>query len=155
MVFFMSAKQSKNPFYDEWQTPYGVPPFDEIKEEHYMPAFKDGMKEQLDNVNKIVSNADEPSFKNTIQAMEVSSPLLDKVSNVFFNLTSANTSDGLIKIREEVSPLLSSHRDDINLNEDLFKRIKKLYENNESLGFTVEQQTLLEKYYKQECFCQE
>jgi peptidyl-dipeptidase Dcp len=148
LVLIMNTSENKNPFYEEWQTPYGVPPFDKIKDEHYMPAFKDGMKEELENIDKIASNKNEPTFKNTIEAMEVSSPLLDKVSNVFFNLSSANTDDALIKIREDVSPLLSSHTDDINLNENLFKRIKKLHESQESLKLTVEQQMLLDKYYK-------
>jgi len=148
LFFFMSAKQMNNPFYQEWDTPFGVAPFDQIKDEHYMPAFKDGMKEELKNVDKIASNKDDPTFKNTIQAMEESRPLLEKVSFVFFNLSSANTTDGLLKIREQVSPLLSGQKDDVNLNENLFERIKKLYDTKDKLNLTVEQNTLLEKYYK-------
>ena len=106
------------------------------------------MKQELENVDKIANSKDDPTFINTIQALEIRSPLLDKVRNVFDNLVSANTSDGLLKIREELSPLRSGQKDDINLNENLFKRIKKLYDTMDILDLTVEQQTLLEKYYK-------
>lgn len=148
-MVLMSGRQQINPFYEEWTTPFGVAPFDRIKEEHYMPAFEKGMKEQLENVKKIADNSQKPTFKNTIEAMELSSPLLDKVGNVFFNLSSANTSDGLLTIRKEISPLLSEHRDNIHLNENLFKRIKTLQYGKDKLNLTTEQGKLLDDYYKE------
>ncbi|MCB0281470.1 MAG: M3 family metallopeptidase [Calditrichaeota bacterium] len=148
-MFFMYAKQdSNNPFYSEWKTPFQSPPFEEIKDEHYMPAFKLGMEEHLKEIQAIASNDASPSFANTIEAMEKSGKLLDKVSYVFFNLSSANTNDEMKAIQKEVSPLLSTHNDDINLNPKLFKRIKTLYEQKDKINLTTEQQRLLEDYYK-------
>lgn len=135
-----------NPFYKEYDTPYGVPPFEEIKDEHYMPAFKDGMKEQLKEVDAIANNDEDPTFENTIVAYEKSGELLSKVANVFYTLTGADTNDSIQAIQKEVSPLLSAHNDNIYLNEAFYKRVKTLYENQESLGLTGEQAKLLENY---------
>jgi len=101
--------QNENPFFVEWDTPYGVAPFDQIKNEHYMPAFKKGMEEHNAEIKAIVENQAAPTFENTIEAMEYSGALLDKVSNVFYNLTSSVTSDELQAIQTEVSLLLLRH----------------------------------------------
>jgi peptidyl-dipeptidase Dcp len=138
--------QSENPFYMEWDTPYGVPPFDQIKNGHYMQAFDDGIAQQIEEVNAIASNSDAPTFENTIAAFEKSGVLLTKVSNVFFNLTSANTNDSIQGIAREVSPKLSAHNDNIFLNADFYGRVKVLFEQKDDLNLTVEQAKLLENY---------
>ena len=83
-VFFMTAAQSTNPFYQEWKTPYGTPPFDKIKQDHYLPAFKQGIEEQNKEIAAILNSDEEPTFENTVEALEYSGGLLTKVSNVFF-----------------------------------------------------------------------
>ncbi len=138
--------QTENPFYQEWDTPYGVPPFDQIKDEHYMEAFKDGMDQQLAEVDLIANNEEDPTFENTIEAFEKSGSLLNKVSNVFFNLTSANTNDSLQGISRVISPELSAHGDNIFLNENFYNRVKTLYDQRADLDLTIEQNKLLENY---------
>jgi len=142
-----SAMQSSdNPFYQEWNTPYGVPPFEQIKDEHYMSAFTDGMAQQLTEVEAIANNEAAPTFENTIEAYEKSGELLTKVANVFFNLTSAHTNDSLKAISREISPKLSAHNDNIYLNSKFYERVKALYDQKEELNLTTEQKKLLEKY---------
>ncbi|MBU2444954.1 MAG: M3 family metallopeptidase [Bacteroidetes bacterium] len=152
VINFSFAQDSKinikNPFFQKYETPFEVPPFDKIKEEHYLPAFKGGIEAQQKEVQDIVNNPQPPTFSNTIQALEYSGNLLTKVGSVFYNLNSANTNDELQKIAKEVSPLLSKHRDDINLNEKLFQRIKTIYEGRGKLNLTAEQMRLLEEHYK-------
>ncbi|MBD3275141.1 MAG: peptidase M3 [Candidatus Marinimicrobia bacterium] len=149
LLFLMScAQQSSNPFYAEYDTPYQTPPFEQINTEHYMPAFEKGMAEQQAEVEAIATSPDEPTFENTLVAMEESGELLNRVSNVFFNLTGANTSDELQEIYKEVAPKLSRHYDNIYLNEDLFSRVKTIYENQDQFDLDREQQKLLEDYYK-------
>jgi len=143
-----SIATGENPFYTEWQTPFGVPPFSEIADEHYMPAFTKGMEEHLKEIDEIAKNEEAPTFANTIEAMERSGKLLNKVSYVFFNLVSANTNDAKQAIQKEISPLLSKHSDDIYLNADLFERVKTLYDNQKDMELTREQERLLEDYYK-------
>lgn len=138
-----------NPFFEEWQTPFGVPPFEQIKEEHYMPAFEEGMKRQKLEIEDIVNNSDPPTFENTVEALERSGKLLSKVKNVFNNLTSAHTNAVLQKIEAEVKPLLAKHNDDINLNENLFRRIQTVYKQKDILDLNPEQSMLLEKTYKE------
>lgn len=140
---------AENPFFEEFQTPFGVPPFDRIHEEHYMPAFLEAMKQHKQEIDAIVSQNEPPSFENTIEALAQSGALLTKVGNVFDNLTSAHTNEKLQKIEEEVAPLLAKHKDDIMLNENLFERVKAVYEQRDILDLTAEQKTLLEKTYKE------
>ncbi len=130
-VMIYSCKQKEkeditktNPLLKEWNTPYGVPPFDEIKEEHYEPAFDFAMKEQKENIENIINNSEEPTFENTIEALEYSGLLLSKVSGVFYNMLSSNTNDSLQAIAQRISPKLSKHYDEITLNEKLFERIE-------------------------------
>ena len=139
--------QAENLMLQEWDTPFQTPPFDEIKDEHFMPAFLETMKAEIVEVEAIVNNKEEPTFKNTIEALEKSGEMLDRVSRVFGCLNGANTNDELQNISKEVAPLLAKHNDDINLNEKLFARIKQIYEKKESLGLTPEQNTLLENYF--------
>jgi peptidyl-dipeptidase Dcp len=137
-----------NPFYSEYDTPFGTPPFTKIKIEHYKPAFIDGMAQEKTEIDAIAYNPEPPTFENTVAAMEKTGELLDKVSLVFFNLTSSMTNDNMQEIAKELSPLLSQHRDDISLNEKLFERVKAVYEQKADLNLNVEQKMLLDEYYK-------
>ncbi len=139
---------SDNPFFASYDTPYGVPPFDKIKAEHFIPAFEKGMEESKKEVEAILSNKDEPTYENTVVALDRAGELLSKVSNVFFNLTSANTSPELQKIEMEISPKLAAHSDEINLDPRLFERLKSVYENREKFNLTDEELFLLENSYK-------
>jgi peptidyl-dipeptidase Dcp len=137
-----------NPFFAEYKTPFGVPDFGKIKNEHFEPAFEAGMKQQAAAIQRMLMRRDAPTFENTIEAMERSGELLSRVSTVFNNLNSANTSDEIQKIAQSLAPKLSKHRDDISLNPQLFQRVKGLYEQRDQLKLTPEQQRLLEKTYK-------
>lgn len=141
------AKVTENPFYQEWNTPHGVPPFENIRDGHYMTAFEDGMKEQLAEVETIAANPEPPTFENTIAAFEKSGWLLEKVRKVFYNLNSANTSDSIQAIAKVIGPRLSVHSDNIYLDANFYARVKTLYEQKESLGLSVEQAKLLENYH--------
>ena len=136
-----------NPFFSTWNTPYEIPDFAHIKNEHYMPAFREGMRRQMAEIDAIVNNSETPTFENTVLAYEYSGALLQEVSAVFFNLSECENSDEMETIAEEVTPLLSKHGDDIALNEALFARIKAVYDQREALGLTGEQRRLVEKHY--------
>ena len=127
---------------------FDTAPFSEIKNEHFKPAFLQAMAAARAEIDAITSNTDDSSFENTIEALEFSGQQLDRISSVFFNLNSAETNEEIQKIAQEVSPLLSEFGNDITLNEDLFKRIKSVYEQKASLNLSVEQNTLLDKRYK-------
>ncbi len=144
----VSCSDTQNPFFAEFDTPYGVPPFDKIKTEHYMPAFIEGMRQDSLEIEAIANNPEPPTFANTIEALEYSGAMLDRVSSVFFNLYSADTNDDMDAIAEKVSPLLSDHSDNITLNAALFKRIKAVYDKRDSLNLNHEQMRLLEKRYQ-------
>ncbi|MDL2305401.1 M3 family metallopeptidase [Bacteroides sp. OttesenSCG-928-D19] len=137
-----------NPFFAEYQTPFEVPPFDLIKAEHFKPAFLQGMEEEMAEINAICNNPEAPTFENTIVAMDQSGSLLRKVRTVFSGLSGANTTDEIDALSREMSPLFSKHSDDIRLNPALFKRVKTLYEQKETLGLNKEQLKLLEETYK-------
>ena len=137
-----------NPFFTEYQTPFGVPPFEQIKTEHYKPAFLTGMEEQMSEIEDIVNNTDPATFENTIAALDQSGALLSKVSQVFYGLNSANTNEELQALSKELSPILSKHSDDISLNAKLFERIKYVYENQDKEKLDKEQKKLLEETYK-------
>ena len=136
-----------NPFFAPSTLPYQFPAFDKIKNEDYTPAFTEGMRQQIAEVEAIAGNADAPSFDNTIVAMERSGQLLTRVSNVFFNLTGTNTNDAMEAIQLEMSPKLSAHNDAIVLNGKLFQRVKALYDARDSLGLDAESKRLLERYH--------
>jgi peptidyl-dipeptidase Dcp len=140
--------QEENPLLSEFDTLYQVPPFDKIKEEHYLPAFKEGMEQQNMEIDAIVNNPEDPTFENTIEAMESTGSLLRKVGKVFGVLNGTMTNEEMQNIAKEIAPLRSKHRDEIRLNAKLFQRIKAVYEQKDKLDLTTEQNTLLEKYYK-------
>jgi len=137
-----------NPFFSSYNTPYDVPPFNLIKNEHYKPAILEGIKKQQQEIDVIVNQKTQPTFENTIIAVENSGELLSKVSTVFNNMNSANTNEEIQQIAKDVAPLLSAHRDNINLNEKLFARVNTLWNQKEQLKLTPEQAKLLEKSYK-------
>jgi len=138
--------EPKNPFLTEYTTPFQVPPFDQIKNEHYLPAFEAGMKEQLADVEAIVGNADTPTFQNTILPFDKSGETLDRVSNVFFNLNECLTNDEMIAIAEQVLPMLSKHSDSIMMNPKLFERIDYVYQHRNEMGLDDQQIRVVEKY---------
>jgi len=138
----------ENPFFKEWNTPFGVPPFDEIKVEHYVPAIKEGIKQQEAEIDAIVNNPEEPTFENTILAYDKSGALLQKVGGVFGPLSSANTSDELQAAAREISPLRTAHSNNISMNANLFNRVKAIYDKRDELGFDQEQMHVVEKYYE-------
>lgn len=148
MMYSCTTQTETNPFLTEFQTPYGVPPFDQIKLEHYEPAFMKGIDEQNANIQAITSNAEAPTFDNVIVAFDNSSPILDRVGGVFYNLTEAETTDELTALSMRLAPVMSEHNDNILLNEALFAKIKAVYQQKDSLQLTTEQRRLLEKTYK-------
>ena len=140
--------EAPNPFLTEYTTPFQVPPFDQIKNEHYLPAFEAGMKEQLAEVEAIVNNEETPTFKNTILPFDKSGQILDRVSNVFFNLNECLTDDEMIAIAEEVLPLLSKHGDSIMMNPKLFERIDYVYQHRNEMSLDDQQIRVVEKYHQ-------
>ena len=139
---------TENPLLTEFKTPFGVPPFDKIELDDYMPAFKEGIAQQQKEVEEIVKQKAAPDFENTIVALDQSGDLLRKVSAIFYGLNSANTNDEMQALSRELSPLLSKNSDDIRMNPDLFVRVKTVYENQESMNLNKEQKKLLEETYK-------
>jgi len=140
--------QNLNPLLTEWTAPFGTPPFGEIKEAHFMPAFQEGMARQKKEIEAIVASTEPPSMANTIEALERTGALLTRVANVFGALTSNNTNEELQKIEAELAPILSKHGDDIVLNATLFERVKAVNDQKDALGLGPEQARLLEKTYK-------
>ncbi|MDD2416519.1 MAG: M3 family metallopeptidase, partial [Parabacteroides sp.] len=143
-----AVKVDANPFLTKYTTPFEVPPFDQIKLEHYKAAFLKGMEAQAKEVNAIVNLKTTPDFENTIAALDQSGKLLTKVSAVFYGQNSANTSDEMQDLSRDLSPLLSKHEDDIKLNAKLFKRVKAVYDSRAKLKLNKEQAKLLEETYK-------
>ena len=140
-------QMNDNPLLTEWNTPYGVPPFNLIKTEHYLPAYNEAMKMHNAEIEAIVNSKEEPDFNNTIAALDYSGELLMRVDNVFENVNEANTNPEMQKIAKEVAPLLSAHYDNIWLNDKLFARVKAVNDIKEALNLTTEQQMLLKKVY--------
>ncbi|WP_229208289.1 M3 family metallopeptidase [Dyadobacter psychrophilus] len=141
-------QQANNPFLSPYNTPFQVPPFDEVEPEHFLPAFEQGMEEQQKNIAAIYSNEAEATFENTIVALERTGDLLTRVSSVFFNLASANTNPEIEALSKEIAPKLSQHSDDIFLNAALFQRVKKVNDLQDKLDLNDAQKRLLEKRYK-------
>ncbi|WP_369996524.1 M3 family metallopeptidase [Winogradskyella sp.] len=131
-----------------FNTKYNTAPFSKIKTEDFLPAFKVAIEKAKSEIDAIANNKAQPTFKNTIEALDYSGEELDRVSSIFFNLNSAETNDDIQKIAQEVSPLLSEFSNDITLNEDLFKRVKAVYDSKSDIELTTEQETLLDKKYK-------
>ena len=142
------AETTPNPFFTEYTTPYGVPPFDQIEVAHYKPALLKGMEEQTKEVEAIVSNPEEPTFENTIVALDQCGQLLQKAMYAFSGQSSVNTNDEIQELEREIYPMLSKHSDDISLNPALFARVKAVYENQAKFNLDKEQKKLLEETYK-------
>lgn len=138
---------SNNPFFEEWNTPFQTPPFSKIKNEHFLPALEEGIKQQRAELEQIINNSEPPTFQNTIAALEKSGKLLTKVTRVFFNLTGANTNDELQKVAEKITPELTKLNNDIYLNEKLYQRIKTIYDEKDKLNLSKEELRLLDNYY--------
>ena len=145
------AADTGNPFLSEFETPYGTPDFDRIKVEHYEPAFLKGIKQQNEEIKAIVENPDEPTFENTIVALDNSGEILARVSGVFFALTEADTNDEMMALEAKIAPMLSEHSDNIFLNQELYKRVAAVHAQEEAgkIQLTTEQHYLLDKYYKE------
>ena len=139
--------EANNPFFGKYKTPHETAPFNKIKVEHYEPAFERGMAEQIKEIDKIVNNKQAATFENTIVALERSGSLLSSISSVFYNLSSAETNDEMMEISQRISPKMSEHGNNISLNEELFKRIKVVYDQKSRLNLDVESSMLLEKTY--------
>ncbi len=137
-----------NPLLEEWRTPFGVPPFDKIKDEHILPAFQEGMKRQREEVAAIAASKEAPTFANTVAALERSGGLLDRVDSVFSNLNSADTNDRRQAIAREVAPLQAALQDDILLDARLFARVKAVWEQRDKLGLEAPDARLLELTWK-------
>jgi peptidyl-dipeptidase Dcp len=144
----LAAKNTENPFFSPYQTPYGAPPFDRIKVEHYMPAFQEGIKQHDAEIERIANNKKAPTFENTIEVLDFSGEMLRNVSLVFFSMTEAETNDVLDKIAEEITPVLSDHNDNLYLNAKLYSRIRILYDQKDNLKLTPEQKRVLCEYHK-------
>lgn len=144
----MTSCKMENPLLTESTAPFGAPQFDKIRNEHYLPAFKAGIREAKAEIDAIVANPDEPTFENTIEAMEYSGRTLNRVAGIFYNINEANTSDELQAIAEEVSPLMTEYSMYVSLNRNLFERVKAVYEKRNELGLEKDQMTLLEDCYK-------
>ncbi|WP_160068000.1 M3 family metallopeptidase [Sphingobacterium bovisgrunnientis] len=140
--------QSDNPLLAAYETPFNVPPFDKIKDEHFKPAFEEALKQHNLEIDSIVNNADEATFENTIVALENAGSLLSNVSTVFYNLNSANTNDSIQSLAKELAPQISAHSDEISLNGKLFERVKSVYANKDKFALDAEDLKLLEETYK-------
>ncbi len=138
-----------NPFFETYKTPHQTIPFNEIKAEHYFPAFQEAMKQHSAEVNAIINNPQVATFENTIVALEKSGALLNKVSSPFYNMLGSETNDDLQAIAEKVSPLVTEHANSIRLNEKLFARIKAVYLQKDKLSLSSEQQMLLKNTYEE------
>jgi peptidyl-dipeptidase Dcp len=149
LILTSCTTEQKNPLLATWDTPFETPPFDKITTEHYLPAFEKAIEIHNKEIDKIVKNSDEVTFANTIEALDYSGTLLRRVRRVFSAMNESMSNEQMQIISKEVSPMLSKHNDDINLNENLFSRVKAVYEMRESLGLDTEQNKLLEKYYKE------
>lgn len=139
-------KNTDNPFFKEWKTPFETPPFNEIKTEHFLPAFEEGIKLEKAEIDAIINNPEKPTFKNTIIPLEKSGEFLGRVNRVFGALNGANTTDEIQKIARVTTPMLAKHRDDIALNDKLFARIKAVYLDKDKL--TDVEKNVVENYYK-------
>ncbi|MDR1715331.1 MAG: M3 family metallopeptidase [Dysgonomonas sp.] len=142
-----STKDTDNPFFSEFNTPNGVPPFDKIKAEHYLPAFEEGMKRHNAEIDSIVNNPDAPTFENTIVALDESGRMLDRVGAVLSVMTGTMSDSTYQSIEKEITPKRTEHYDNINFNEKLFARIKTVYDAAPA-NLTTEQRMLLDKTYK-------
>lgn len=143
----MLVSCQQNPFMQSWNTPYGIPPFDEIEVCHYLPAVKEGIARHNAEIDAIVDNPEEPSFENTISALEYSGHLLSKVTGVFFNICESDGTPEVQELEEKILPMVTAHEDEIMLNKGLFKRVKAVYDGRDTAKLNPEQYRVLEKIY--------
>ena len=136
-----------NPFLTEWDTPYGIPDFNSIQEKHYLPAVEAGISQQQAEIDAIIANPDAPTFENVVVAYERSGAILDRVTNVLFNVSESDATESLQKIVEQALPLMSVHSDNIFMNPDFFAKVEVLYNDMDNLGLDREQQMTLKKMY--------
>lgn len=148
MAMSLLACNQTNPLLEQPNTPFGVPAFDKVKIEHYLPAFEEAIRQNKAEIDAIVNNEDAPTFENTIVALDRSGLLLDRVTGVFFNVLEADGNDEMNSIAEQVSPMLSELSDGIILNDALFQRVKAVYDEREQLGLNAEQMRLVTQTYK-------
>lgn len=148
MMMSIAGCNKVNPFLFEWKSNYGLPPFDQIRENQYMLAVKMGIRQQASDVDAIIASGEEPTFDNTIAAYDRSGATLDRVTGVLFNLSETDGTPSLQRIVEKVLPLLSEHNDNIFMNPYFFERVKYLYDRKKELGLTREQEMVLEKIYR-------
>ena len=144
----ISSCNMKNPLLTESSAPFGAPQFDKIEDAHYLPAFEAAIAEAKAEIDAIVANEQEPTFENTIEAMEYSGKTLDQVAGIFYNLMEANTNDAMQATAEQISPMLTEYSMYVSLNNDLFQRVKAVYEKKDELGLEKDQLKLLEDNYK-------
>ena len=135
-----------NPFLTEWDTPFGIPPFDKIEVSDYIPALEAGIEQQNKEIDAIVSNPEAPTFENTIAPLELSGEILAKVSGVLYNVSETDRSDALDAVLDEAIPMLSEHSDNISFNKALYNRIAAIYNADQS-NLTREQQVVLKKHF--------
>ena len=148
LALMSSCNNMENPFLTESSAPFGAPEFDKIKNEHYLPAFEAGIAEAKAEIDAIVANQEEPTFENTIEAMEYAGETLNGVASIFYNLMEANTNDEMQQITEQLSPMLTEYEMYVSLNPALFERVKTVYEKRNELGLDKDQMKLLEDNYK-------
>ncbi len=144
----MPETEHPNPLLSHWNTPYGVPPFGDVTEADFPPAFETALKSHEAEITEIIRNPAAPSFRNTIEALELSGKPLRRVSAVFFNLSGSNTNDELQAIERDIAPKLTRHYNAIFMNEDLFARVRTVFEGQDGAGLTGEQARVLERYHK-------
>ena len=148
LALMSSCNNMENPFLTESSAPFGAPEFDKIRNEHYLPAFEAGIAEAKAEIDAIVANQEEPTFENTIEAMEYAGETLNGVASIFYNLMEANTNDEMQQIAEKLSPMLTEYEMYVSLNPALFERVKAVYEKRNELGLDKDQMKLLEDNYK-------
>ena len=142
------AELAGNPFLEEWDTPYGVPPFDAIEDSHYMPAIKKAVLDLRTEIDAIVNNPEPPTFENTIVALELSGDMLQKVAATFGNITGTDTNDELRALESQIYPMLTREFDAITMNDDLWQRVKAVYDQRESLSLGEQEARLLELVHR-------
>ena len=147
MIMAAVSCNSGNPFLAEWDTPYGIPDFTKIQEEHYIPAIEYGIQQQQSEIDAIIANTEEPTFANVVEAYERSGAVLDRVSNVLFNVSESDATESLQKIVEQALPLISVHSDNIFMNPGFFAKVEVLYNQIDALGLNQEQKMVLKKLY--------
>ena len=147
MIMAAVSCNSGNPFLAEWDTPYGIPDFNKVQEKHYIPAIEYGIQQQQSEIDAIIANTEAPTFANVVEAYERSGAVLDRVSNVLFNVSESDATESLQKIVEQALPLISVHSDNIFMNPGFFAKVEILYNQIDALGLNQEQKMVLKKLY--------